>query len=142
MVEGPTEAKRPTLSRRYLTVREAALRLGMDTEQMLIWNMVIVIRQGSTRRVPEWCTDPCIAGILPLLSDYFRGEALEYCLLHMRPCGDDRNGAEALMDGEWKLVRDTIAQYRSRFDQILRQCETEDWMSQYTGGRMAAPPAA
>ncbi|MEY4984031.1 MAG: hypothetical protein RIR62_2297 [Pseudomonadota bacterium] len=121
----------------YLSVREAAARLGFDPAEMLAWDMVIVVDRD---RVPHWCVDPRVARALPLLARHFRGEALEFCLLNMRPCGDARNGVEALQDGELQAVSDMLADYRTRLEQILRRSRTEEWLDQFRDGALTAPP--
>lgn len=113
----------------YVSVEVAALRLGIDMAQMIDWNMVILIRTATGVRVPAWCLDHRIARAMPLLSDYFRGQALELCLRSMRPCGDHRDGIMALQDGEWQAVRATLAGYRGRFDHLVRKAATDDWMA-------------
>jgi hypothetical protein len=116
---------------RYLTREAAALRLGIDLPTMVGWNMAVMIRHGSRVRVPEWCVDPRVARAIPLLSEHFRGEALEMCLLSMRPFGDDRNGVDALREGAWREVLALLAGQRRRFDQILSRADTTGWIARY-----------
>lgn len=127
----PDDRKCAAARNAYVSREVAALRLGIDLAQMIDWNMVVMIPRGNSVRVPEWCLDHRVARALPLLSDYFRGEALEMCLLSMRPCGDDRDGVDALRDGEWEAVRALLAAHRRRFDHLMRKAGTGDWMAQF-----------
>lgn len=126
----------------YLAVDAAARRLGLCANQMMAQNLVILLPDGrGGRQVPEWCTDPAIATMMPLLSDHFQGEALEFCLVHMRPKGDGQSGIDLLRAGEWRLVRDTLRTYRRRFDQILQSRDTAEWLSGYASGAASAAPS-
>lgn len=132
------EPSPPRPEGRCVSVAEAARHLGLPAEQMLAWNMVVVIRDARGDRVPRWCLDPAVARVMPLLSDHFRGVALDYCLRHMRPRGDGRSGIDLLGAGDWLVVRDTLRSHRRRFDQILRHCETCDWLAALATGNGAA----
>lgn len=124
----------------YLSLGQAAARLGLPVDRMLAMNMVIRLpdRRGG-ERVPDWCADPAIARVMPLLSDHFTGEALEYCLVNMRPNGDGQSGVDLLRKGEWCIVRETLRLYRCRFDQIMQACAMQDWLAGYANG--AGQPA-
>ena len=125
----------------YLSLDRAAARLGLPVDRMLAMNMVIRLPDGRGReRVPDWCADPAIARVMPLLSDDFSGEALEFCLLNMRPLGDGQSGVDLLRAGDWRIVRDTLRLYRRRFDQIMQSCATQDWLARYANGAGQSAP--
>lgn len=125
----------------YLSVDAAARRLGLPVAQMLGLNMVILLPDGQGgEHVPEWCADPAVATVMPLLSDHFTGEALEFCLVHMRPRSDGRSGIDLLYAGDWQIVRDTLGSFRIRLEQIMRLCDTRDWLTGYANGAARAAP--
>lgn len=125
----------------YLSLGQAAARLGVPADRMLAMNMVIRLPDGlGGERVPDWCADPVLARVMPLLCDHFTGEALEFCLIHMRPLGGGQSGVDLLRAGEWRIVRDTLRHYRSRFDQIMQACATRDWLSRYANGADETAP--
>lgn len=102
------------------SLADVAARLDLDPEQMLAWNMVVVLGDHGRAEVPAWCAEPCIARVLPILAEVFRGEALDYCLTEVRCFGDGRSGVEALRDGDWRLVLDRLKSWRRQFDHQMR----------------------
>ena len=119
----------------FVTVEEAALWLRVSVDQMLAWNMVAVMAMGEETVVPRWSIDPQIARYMPTLSEVFQGEALVYCLTHMRPFKDDRTGVDALRSGHWLRVLEMLREYRLRFDQVL--AEDDDAMPGHFAGASA-----
>lgn len=92
---------------------------------MLAWNMVVVISDGDTPRVPRWCTEARVARVLPILSELFQGEALDFCLNRFEPFGDGRTALDALRDGEWQGVLESLINLRRNFDEVM-QAESRD----------------
>lgn len=119
----------------FVSIEDAAAWLGVSVEQMLAWNMVAVLTVSDEYVVPRWSINPAIARYMPMLSEVFQGEALVYCLTHMRPFHDDRSGIDALRTGEWPAVLDMLRDYRRRFDQVLQEDEES------TPGLLAQAPA-
>ena len=103
----------------FVTIDEAAAALDVSVEQMLAWNMVVVLSVDDRLQVPRWSVNPEIARYMPTVSEVFQGEALFYCLTHMRPFGDCRNGVQALRGGDWRRVVEVLRDYRLRFDEIM-----------------------
>lgn len=119
----------------FLSIDEAAARLQVSVDQMVAWNMVAFVTRGEDVVVPRWSINPQIARYMPTLSEVFQGEALVYCLTHMRPFEDDRSGIDALRSGDWQRVLDTLRDYRLRFDQVL--ADDEDALPSLFAGRTA-----
>lgn len=103
----------------YVSIGEAAAALDVSVEQMMAWNMVVVLAIGDRMLVPRWSVNPKIARVMPTISEYFQGEALSFCLTHMRPFGDGRSGVDALRAGEWQRVVALLRDYRQRFDEVM-----------------------
>lgn len=113
----------------YMTLGAAARVLKVTKGQLLAWNMVLVVRQNGLPSVPEWCVDPVVVRVMPLLSDVFSGEALELCLTTMRPYGDTRTGVDALKAHDWALVLPMLREFRRKFDQFMRAERVSDWLA-------------
>lgn len=88
---------------------------------MLAWNMVVVLGDGDAPCVPRWCIDSRVARVLPILSELFQGEALDYCLTGFEPFGDGRTALDALRDGEWQGVLERLTALRRDFDEVMRE---------------------
>ena len=109
-----------------VSLAEAAARLQVDPEQVLAWDMVVLRGAGRMAKVPAWCADARIARVIPILSQVFQGEALEYCLTHVRGFGHGRNGIEALRDGDWVLVLDRLQTWRRQYDRQMKKGNAGD----------------
>ncbi|AWB50509.1 hypothetical protein HYN69_18005 (plasmid) [Gemmobacter aquarius] len=103
----------------FLTLHEAASRLGVGVDLMLAWNMVVILECDGRERVPGWSVDPRIVKYLPTISQFFQGEALSYVLTTMRPLHDARDGRAALRDGHWPEVLAMVQDLRERFDAVM-----------------------
>lgn len=123
----------------YITLGTAARALKVTKGQLLAWNMVLVLTRGGQQVVPQWCVDPLVVRVMPLLSEVFSGEALDLCLTTMRPYGDARNGIDALKAQDWALVLPMLRDFRRKFDQFLRAERVADWLSSVGGGDGGGP---
>lgn len=128
----------PDLFCPYVTLAAAARALKVNACQLEAWNMVVVVVRDGQKMVPTWNLDPNVVRAIPVLSDVFAGDALELCLVSMRPYGDSRSGVDALMAEDWALVLPMLRDFRRRFDQFMRADRVSGWLSA-VGDRLDAP---
>lgn len=104
----------------FMSVHEAASRLGVSVQHLLVWNMVVIQDVDGQEMVASWSVDRQIAKYLPTLSRVFQGEALTHVLATMRPMNDGRDGFTALREGHWREVLAAAQEVRDRFDAVMR----------------------
>lgn len=122
----------------YVTLAAAARALKVPPCQLEAWNMVVVVMRDGQKMVPTWNLDPRVVRAIPVLSDVFVGDALELCLVSMRPYGDSRSGVDALVAGDLMIVLPMLRDFRRRFDQFMRADRVAGWLSA-VGDRLDEP---